>query len=486
VRGGGDGEEAGVQVLDRLWIGGEWVEPEGSGTIEVVDPATEQVVATVPEGTAGDIDRAVTAARKAWPGWAATPLKERVELVARLADVLEARADEMARLISEDMGAPVRIARAVQVGTPLAVLRSMPQVVEEIAFTEEVGNSLVVREPVGVVGAITPWNYPLHQVTAKVAPALVAGCTVVLKPSEVAPRAAFLLAELLDSVGLPAGVVNVVTGYGPVVGEALAAHPEVEMVSFTGSTAAGKRVSAVAAGTVKRVSLELGGKSANVVLPDVDDEMFAKAVKSGVANCFLNSGQTCTAWTRLLVPADRYDDAVEMAAAAASKFSVGPPTDPDVKLGPLASEAQRDRVRGYLRTAVEEGARVAAGGPDQPEGREEGFYIRPTVLADVTPTMTVAREEIFGPVLSVLAYADEDEAAAIAAGTDYGLAGGVWSPDPEHAVAFARRMRTGQVDVNGGRFNPLAPFGGYKQSGNGRELGRYGVEEFLEVTSIQR
>ena len=463
-----------MQVLDRLWIGGEWVEPEGSGTIEVVDPATEQVVATVPEGTPGDVDRAVTAARKAWPGWAATPLEERVALVVRLADALEARADEVARVISEDMGAPAKIARAVQVGTPLAVLRSMPQVVAEIDFAEEVGNSLVVREPVGVVGAITPWNYPLHQVTAKVAPALVAGCTVVLKPSEVAPRAAFLLAEVLDEVGLPAGVVNVVTGYGPVVGEALCAHPEVDMVSFTGSTAAGKRVSAVAAGTVKRVSLELGGKSANVVLPDVDDELFAKAVKAGVANCFLNSGQTCTAWTRLLVPGGRYDDAVALAAATAARFTVGPPGDPDARLGPLASEAQRDRVRGYLRKAVDEGARVATGGPEQPEGRERGFYVRPTVLAGVTPAMTVAREEIFGPVLSVLAYADEGEAAAIA------------SPDPDHAVAFARRMRTGQVDVNGGRFNPLAPFGGYKQSGNGRELGRYGVEEFLEVTSIQR
>jgi len=475
-----------VQVLDTLFIGGEWVRPEGTDPIEVVDPSTEQVVATVPAGTPGDIDRAVAAARAAWPGWAATPVAERVDLVTRLADALERRADEMARVISEDMGAPAKIAKAVQVGTPLAVLRSMARVADEVPFSEEVGNSLVVREPVGVVGAITPWNYPLHQVTAKLAPALVAGCTVVLKPSEVAPRAAFLLAELLVEVGAPAGVYNVVTGYGPVVGEALAAHPDVDMVSFTGSTHAGKRVSQVAAETVKRVSLELGGKSANVVLPDADDELFAKAVKAGVNNCFLNSGQTCTAWTRLLVPADRYEQAVELAAGAAERFTVGPPDDAATKLGPLASEAQRDRVRGFLATAEQEGARVAAGGPTQPEGRDTGFYVRPTVLADVTPDMTVAREEIFGPVLSVMAYRDEDEAAAIATATDYGLAGGVWSPDVDHAVAFARRMRTGQVDVNGGRFNPLAPFGGYKQSGNGRELGRYGVEEFLETTSIQR
>ena len=340
----------------------------------------------------------------------------------------------------------------------------------------------MVKEPIGVVGAITPWNYPLHQVVAKVAAALAAGCTVVLKPSEVAPLSAFALAEVFEQVGLPPGVFNLVTGLGPVVGEAIAAHPDVDMVSFTGSTAAGKRVMAVAADTVKKVSLELGGKSAFVVLDDAD---LGKAVKVGLANCFINGGQTCTAWTRMLVPADRYEEALDLLQAGAATYPVGAPTGEGTRVGPLANARQYERVVGFITAAVEEGARVVVGGPERPAGLDTGYYVQPTVLADVAPGSRVEQEEVFGPVLAVLPYDDEDEAAAIANGTPYGLAGGVFSGDQERAVAFARRMRTGMVDVNGGRFNPLAPFGGYKQSGNGRELGQYGLEEFLEVTSLQ-
>jgi aldehyde dehydrogenase (NAD+) len=370
----------------------------------------------------------------------------------------------------------------VQTALPLAVLDSYVRLLGGEEEPERVGNSLVVREPVGVVGAITPWNYPLHQAVAKIAPALAAGCTVVHKPSEVAPLSAYLFAQLVDEVGLPPGVYNLVSGTGPAVGEAIVAHPGVDMVSFTGSTRAGKRVAELAAATVKRVSLELGGKSANVVLPDAD---LAAAVKVGVANCFLNSGQTCTAWTRMLVHTSRYDEAVETAAAAAAKYTAGDPTDPATRLGPLASATQRDRVRGYLERGVAEGARVVAGGPDATGLPERGYYVAPTVFAEVAPNATIAQEEIFGPVLSVIRYADEDEAVHIANSTVYGLAGGVWSADTEHAVKVARRLRTGQVDINGARFNPLAPFGGYKQSGYGRELGAHGLAEFCEIKSLQ-
>ncbi len=472
-----------MQPKDSFFIGGSWVAPAGDGVIDVVNPTTEQVIATVPEGTPADVDDAVAAARLAFDAWAGTPAQERAKYLTALQEALAARTDEVARTISAEMGAPLRMALQVQTGLPLGVLGTYAALLPTYPFEEEIGNSLVVREPVGVVAAITPWNYPLHQVVAKVAAALAAGCTVVLKPSEVAPLTAFLLADICAEVGLPSGVFNLVTGYGPVVGEALVAHPDVDMVSFTGSTAAGKRVTEVAAGTVKRVALELGGKSANVLLDDAD---FAKAVKVGVANAFLNAGQTCTAWTRLLVPADRHDEVVALAAQAAGRFSPGDPMAEGTRLGPVASAAQRDRVRGYIQTGIDEGARVAAGGPEAPEGLDTGYFVRPTVFAGVRPDMTIAQEEIFGPVLSVMPYDDEEDALRIANGTVYGLAGGVWSADPDRALAFARRMRTGQVDVNGGQFNPVAPFGGYKQSGNGRELGRYGLEEFLEVKSVQR
>jgi aldehyde dehydrogenase (NAD+) len=470
------------ESLDSVFVGGEWVRPSGGEELTVVNPTTEQELARVPAGTPADVDRAVDAARAALPGWAATPPEERAALLAKLADALTARRDRIAELIATEVGSPLRFAAAVQAGLPLTVLGSYAQLLPGYPFEERVGNSLVLREPVGVVGAITPWNYPLHQVVAKVAAALAAGCTVVLKPSEVAPLSAYVLAAALVEAGLPPGVVNLVPGTGPVVGEAIAAHPGIDMVSFTGSTRAGKRVSEVAAGTVKRVALELGGKSANLILDDAD---FPAAVKVGVANCYLNAGQTCTAWTRMLVPAARQDEAVSLAVAATQKYAVGDPLAEGTRVGPLVSEAQRDRVRGYIARGTEEGATLAAGGADPPEGLERGWFVRPTVFADVRPGATIAQEEIFGPVLSVIPYGSEDEAVEIANSTPYGLAGAVWSGDQDRAVAVARRLRTGQVDVNGGKFNPLAPFGGYKQSGNGRELGRYGLEEFLEVKSLQ-
>jgi acyl-CoA reductase-like NAD-dependent aldehyde dehydrogenase len=352
----------------------------------------------------------------------------------------------------------------------------------EVVWEEQLGNSLIVREPVGVVGAITPWNYPLHQIAAKVAPALAAGCTVVLKPSQVAPLNAVLLADVLDELGLPAGVFNLVTGRGSVVGEALAAHPDVDMISFTGSTEAGRRVSEVAAGTVKRVALELGGKSPNVILEDAD---FQRAIADGVSKCFLNSGQTCSALTRMLVPRSRLAEAEQIAGAVAERFTPGDPFEPETTLGPLVSEDQRERVRVYIRKGAEEGAELLTGGAEPPEGLEHGYFVRPTVFSGVTPEMTIAQEEIFGPVLAVMPYEDEDDAVRIANDSVYGLAGGVWSADDEHAKRIAKRIRTGQLEINGGAFNPVAPFGGYKQSGHGRELGRFGLEEFLQVKSLQ-
>ncbi len=456
---------------------------EGSGDrIEVVNPATEEVIAAVPAGTPADVDFAVAAARRAFAGWAATSQWERTAAVRRISEGIAARRDAIAATITAEMGSPITFATKVQAALPAATSAGVADVADQFPWTEEIGNSLVVREPIGVIGAITPWNYPLHQIVAKVAPALAAGCTVVLKPSEVAPLNAGIFAELVADAGVPAGVFNLVHGTGAVVGEAIAAHPDIEMISFTGSTRAGRRVSAVASQTVKRVALELGGKSANVLLDDAD---LAKAVKLGVANCFINGGQTCTAWTRMLVPVSRHDEAVELAVAAAAKYPVGDPTDESTRIGPMAYQQQRDKVREYLRAGVADGAIVATGGPDADTGHDRGFYVVPTIFAHVRPGMRIAQEEIFGPALAIMPYGDEAEAVEIANSTMYGLAGAVFSADQDRAVAFAKQMRTGQVDVNGGAFNPVAPFGGYKQSGNGRELGRYGLEEFCEVKSLQ-
>ncbi|MEY7976356.1 aldehyde dehydrogenase family protein, partial [Streptomyces pilosus] len=415
---------------------------------------------------------AVRAARAALPAWAAPPPAERAARLAALRDVLLARREEIAETVTAELGSPLKLSQTVHAGVPVAVAGSYAELAATYAFEERVGNSTVLHEPVGVVGAITPWNYPLHQIVAKTAPALAAGCTLVVKPAEDTPLVARLFADAVHEAGIPAGVFNLVTGLGPVAGQALAEHPDVDLVSFTGSTAVGRRIGAIATGMVKRVALELGGKSANVILPSAD---LSRAVNVGVANVMSNSGQTCSAWTRMLVHRDRYEEAVELAAAAAGKYGD--------RIGPVVNARQRDRVRGYIEKGTAEGARIVAGGPDAP--REKGYWVRPTVFADVTPEMTVAQEEIFGPVLSVLRYDDEDDALRIANGTVYGLAGAVWAGDEAEAVAFARRMDTGQVDINGGRFNPLAPFGGYKQSGVGRELGAHGLTEYLQTKSLQ-
>jgi aldehyde dehydrogenase (NAD+) len=468
---------------DRLFIDGAWVPPTGTGHIEVLSASTEEVIGSIPEGTPEDVDRAVAAAVRAFAQWSQTTVEERAEVLQKISAGLSARIDRIARLISAEVGMPITLSTAIQAGLPVMTSGQMAQIVRDFPFEEEVGTSLVVREPVGVVGCITPWNYPLHQVVLKVAPALAAGCTVVLKPSEVAPLTAFVLAEVIEEAAVPAGVFNLVSGTGPVVGEAIAAHPQVDAVSFTGSTRAGKRVAELAAQTVKRVTLEMGGKSPNVILDDADLD---KAVRNGINNAFLNSGQTCSAWTRMLVPRDKQDEAVRIATDQAAKLTLGDPFADTTRLGPLVSDVQRERVRSYIRKGVEEGARLVVGGADAPEGLDRGYYVQPTIFADVSPDMTIAREEIFGPVLSIMPYDSEDEAVQIANDTVYGLSGAVWAGDSARAEQVARRLRTGQVDVNGGRFNPLAPFGGYKQSGIGRELGRFGLEEFLETKSLQR
>jgi aldehyde dehydrogenase (NAD+) len=471
-----------LQVRDKLFIGGEWVDPAGSETIDVINSATEEIMGRIPQGTPEDVERAVAAARAAFESWSQTPLVERANVIRAIAAGLAARSEEIAATIAQEVGMPIGLSTAVQAGLPTMTFTSVPDLVEEIVWQEEIGNSLVVREPIGVVGAITPWNYPLHQIAAKVAPALAVGCTVVLKPSEVAPLNAFILAEIIEEAGAPAGVFNLVTGTGPVVGEAIASHPGVDMVSFTGSTRAGRRVSELAAQNVKSVALELGGKSPNVILDDADLET---AVTDGVTKCYFNSGQTCSALTRMLVPRERLEEAEQIAAAVAAAFTVGDPFAEDTKLGPLVSDAQRERVRGYIRKGVEEGAKLVAGGAEPPDGIDRGYFVQPTVFSGVRNDMTIAQEEIFGPVLSIIPYDDEEDAIRIANDSAYGLAGGVWSSDEERAKRVARRIRTGQVEINGGVFNPLAPFGGYKQSGYGRELGRYALEEYLQVKSLQ-
>jgi aldehyde dehydrogenase (NAD+) len=471
-----------LQVRDRIFIGGEWVEPSGSETIEVVNPTTEETIGTIPACGAEDADRAVEAARAAFAEWSQTPREERAAHITAIAAGLGERSEEIAATISQELGMPLKLSQIIQVGLPTAHFASMPQLMEEVAWEEEIGNSRVLREAAGVLGAITPWNYPLNQIAVKVAPALGAGCTVVLKPSEVTPLNAFLLAEVIEAAGLPAGVFNLLTGTGPAVGEAIAGHPGVDMVSFTGSTRAGRRVSELAAATVKPVAMELGGKSPNVILDDADLE---KAVPDGVAKCFLNSGQTCSALTRMLVPREKLAEAEQLAAAAAESFTPGDPFDAGTRLGPLVSEVQLERVRGYVRKGIEEGAKLLTGGAEPPESLDRGYFVRPTVFSEVTPEMTIGREEIFGPVLVIQPYEDTDDAVRIANSTEYGLAGGVWSGDPERAIAVARRIRSGQIEINGGAFNPMAPFGGYGQSGHGRENGRYGLEELLQVKSLQ-
>ena len=471
-----------MQVFDKLYINGAWVAPHGKKTIDVTNASTEEVMATIPEGDETDIDAAVKAARDAFDSWSATTPAARAEILSKIRDGLKARGDDLAKAIAAEVGMPLKLSSRIQVGMPIVTFGNYTKMLADYPFEERVANSLVVREAVGVVAAITPWNYPLHQIACKVAPALAAGCTIVLKPSEVAPVNAFLFAEILHAAGVPKGVFNLVTGVGPVVGEALAKHPEVDMVSFTGSTRAGKRVTELAAQTVKRVALELGGKSASVILEDAD---LAAAVKGTIGACYLNSGQTCSAHTRMLVPESRYDEAKQLAAAAAQSYTPGDAFSDTARLGPLVSATQRERVRNYIKKGIEEGAELVCGGAEAPDGLPKGYFVKPTVLGRVKPDSTVAQEEIFGPVLSIITYKDEEEAVRLANDSLYGLAGGVWAGSEEHALKVARRLRTGQVDINGGAFNQLAPFGGYKQSGNGRENGKPGLEEFLEYKAMQ-
>jgi aldehyde dehydrogenase (NAD+) len=480
------GHPTGVEpiVRDTFYIGGEWVPAEGRETVDVIDATTEEVVGTVSLGTADDVDRAVKAARAGFEAWSQTSVGERVEALRAITAGLQARAEEIAALVSREVGMPLGLSRMIQAGLPIMSFGSMVNLLDELDLEEQVGNSLIVREPVGVVGCITPWNYPLHQICAKVAPAIAAGCSVVVKPSEVTPLNAFVLAEVIDEAGvLPSGVFNLLPGYGPVVGEAMAVHPDVDMISFTGSTRAGKRVGEVASQTVKRVALELGGKSPYVVLPDTTD--MQQAVINGIQKCYLNSGQTCSALTRMLVPRERLAEVEAIAQAVAEATTIGDPFEETSALGPLVSDTQRDRVRDYIQKGIDEGAKLISGGPEAPEDSPTGYFVKPTVFSEVTPDMTIAREEIFGPVLSIIPYDTEDQAAEIANDTIYGLAGGVWSDDADHAKQFARRLRTGQVEINGATFNPLAPFGGYKQSGHGRELGPFGLDEFFEIKAIQ-
>jgi aldehyde dehydrogenase (NAD+) len=471
-----------AQVRDKVFIGGEWVEPQSEERIEVINSTTEEVMGTIPACTPGDADRAVTAAREAFDSWSQTSREERAGYLGAIAAGLGERSEEIAATIAQELGMPLTLSKIIQAGLPIAQFAAMPNLMEEVRWEEEIGNSRVLREPVGVLGAITPWNYPLNQIAAKVAPALAAGCTVVLKPSEVVPLNAFILAEVIEAAGLPAGVFNLVTGTGPVVGEAIAGHPGVDMVSFTGSTRAGRRVSELASATVKPVAMELGGKSPNVILDDAD---LSKAVPDGVGKCYLNSGQTCSALTRMLVPREKLAEAEAIAAQTAEAFTPGDPFEDSTRLGPLVSEVQRERVRGYIEKGEAEGAKLVTGGGAPPEGLERGYFVRPTVFSGVTPEMTIAQEEIFGPVLAIQPYDGEEDAVRIANDTVYGLAGGVWSADQDRAISVAKRLRTGQIEINGGAFNPLAPFGGYKQSGHGRENGRFAIEELLQVKSLQ-
>ena len=467
---------------DKHYYDGAWQASSGTETIAVISSATEQEFARVPRGTPEDVDRAVKAARRGFESWSRLAVEERAQWLEKLADAMKKRAPQIAEAISHEVGTALGYATKVQVEFPIMMIGMNAKFIREAKLEEELGNSIVYKEPIGVVGCITPWNYPLHQIVCKIAPALAAGCSVVLKPAEMAPLSAFFLADAAHEIALPKGVFNIVSGSGRVVGEAIVAHPGVDMVSFTGSLQAGRRIASVAGDGIKKVCLELGGKSAFVVL---DDAPFEKAIPAGVNNCMQNSGQTCSAWTRMLVPRARHDEAVEMAKAQLAKLTLGDPFDKNTRLGPLASAAQRDTVLEYIDKGKQEGATVVAGG-GRPANLPKGFYVEPTIFANVDNKMTVAQEEIFGPVLSIIPYDSEEEAIAMANDSQYGLAGGVWAGTQERALDVAKQLRTGQVDINGGRFNVLAPFGGYKKSGIGREIGPLAIEEFFQLKSIQR
>ncbi|KJF17635.1 aldehyde dehydrogenase family protein [Acidithrix ferrooxidans] len=469
-------------VRDSIYVDGSWIKSNATSTIDVINSTTEEVMATVPAGTAADVEKAVDAAKRAFKTWSKVSVDERSKYCTRIAEGLQARLDEISTIVTQEVGMVKNLSSLIQVGLPINSFSTAASIASSFDFEERSGNSTIVREPIGVVGCITPWNYPLHQIAAKVAYAIAAGCTVVLKPSEVAPLNAFLLAEIVDEVGLPAGVFNLVCGVGPIVGEAIASHPDVDMVSFTGSTRAGSRIAEICGSRIAKATLELGGKSANIILEDADLE---RAVADGVSKAFLNSGQTCSALTRMLVPRNKITEVEQIAAQTAEKMTVGDPFARNSRLGPLVSKSQWDRVQHYISIGIDEGATLVTGGLGKPDGLDTGFFVKPTIFSNVSSDMTIAQEEIFGPVLVIIPFDTEEEAIAIANDSNYGLAGGVWASTQERALSIARQIRTGQVEINGGAFNPNAPFGGYKKSGIGREFGRFGLDEFLLVKSIQ-
>ena len=465
----------------KFYIDGAWVDPAAPSTLGIVNPATEETFAQISLGSRPDVDRAAKAARRAFATYSVTSVEQRLSWLQKIIEGFRARLPELARMMTLEMGAPITFATQRQATVALFHFEEAARVLANYKFEERMGNGIVRREPIGVCGLITPWNWPLNQVASKVAPALATGCTVVLKPSEIAPLSAMLFAEIVDDAGLPAGVFNLVNGDGPTVGEAIAAHPEIDMVSFTGSTTAGVRVAKLAADTVKRVAQELGGKSANIILADAD---LKTAVIQGVHACYTNGGQNCQSPTRMLIPRAQRDAAFAAAREAVDTIRLGDPLDPASTMGPLVSQAQFEKVQDLIQSGVDEGATLVAGGTGRPSELNRGYYVRPTVFGDVTPQMKIAREEIFGPVLSIMSYDTEDEAIEIANDTPFGLAGFVQSRDPDRARAVANRIRAGRVYLNGAPFDRSLPFGGYKQSGNGREFGVFGFEEYLEVKAI--
>ncbi len=468
-------------AYNKFYINGEWVEPAGRQHLDVINPATEEAFATISLGTAEDVDAAAQAARAAFPAWSQSSVEERKAVITKIIAGIQARAGDLATAVSNEMGAPMSLATAAQVPSGLGHFAAILPVLDSYEFQETRGGTLIVKEAAGVCGFITPWNWPLNQIACKVAPALAAGCTIVLKPSEIAPINAYILTEIIDECGLPPGVFNLVNGDGPNVGAAISSHPEIDVVSFTGSTRAGREVAKAAADGIKRVTQELGGKSANIILDSAPD--FAKAVKGGVLSCFNNSGQSCNAPTRMLVPMAKMAEAIEVAKAAAAKVTVGDPNDEQTSMGPVVSELQFNKINALIEAGIKEGAELIVGGPGLPEGLEKGYFIKPTVFANVTNDMTIAREEVFGPVLSIIGYTDDAEAVAIANDTEYGLSGYV-TGEPAHAQKIARQIRTGMVHINGAPLDISAPFGGYKKSGNGREWGVEGFEEYLETKAI--
>ena len=465
----------------KFYIDGKWVDPVTPATLDVINPATEEAYTKISVGSAADVDKAVKAARKAFPSFNRTTREQRLNYLKRIAEIYKRRIPDIAKAVSDEMGAPMAWARDAQAAAGYAHLKSTIKALENFEFEEQRGETRVVREGIGVVGLITPWNWPLNQIVCKVAPAIAAGCTMILKPSEVAPISGIVFSEIVDEAGLPAGVYNMINGDGPSVGQVIAGHKGVDMVSFTGSTRAGVIVAKTAADTVKRVSQELGGKSPNIILRDAD---FVAAVRSGVQSCFSNSGQSCNAPTRMLVPQERHDEALQIAKKTAEATRVGDPKSEGVHLGPVVSEIQFNKIQKLIEAGIKEGAQLVAGGPGRPEGLNRGYYVRPTVFGNVNNDMTIAREEIFGPVIAIMPYDSEENAIEIANDTDYGLAAYVQSTDINHARSVARELRAGQVKINAPAWDTFAPFGGYKQSGNGREYADWAIHDFLEVKGI--